>query len=182
MRGRSWSTGRPAPRFRCPTSLLPIWPTGSPTASPTPRAASAATSRSSASPAGMCAAAIASSAGRAPIPKPSRTDEDESGAAVIPALSSEPRAAAVSPARATMPAISSTFRLAPPTSAPSMSGSARNSSIAAARDAAAVEDRHAARRRWARRPRPAFGRMRCAMADASLPRAVRPVPIAQTGS
>ena len=34
MRGRSWSTGRPAPRLRWPTSLLPIWPTGRPTASP----------------------------------------------------------------------------------------------------------------------------------------------------
>ena len=42
-----------------------------------------------------------------------------------------PRAAAVSAARATMPAISSTFRLAPPTSAPSMAGSARNSPMAA---------------------------------------------------
>ena len=28
MRGRSWSTGRPAPRLRWPTSLLPIWPGG----------------------------------------------------------------------------------------------------------------------------------------------------------
>ena len=37
------------------------------------------------------------------------------------------RAAAVVAARATMPAISSTLRLAPPTSAPSMAGSARNS-------------------------------------------------------
>ena len=26
IRGRSWRTGRPAPRFRCPTSELPIWP------------------------------------------------------------------------------------------------------------------------------------------------------------
>ena len=41
------------------------------------------------------------------------------------------RARAVRPARATMPAISSTFRLAPPTSAPSMPGSARNSPMAA---------------------------------------------------
>ena len=31
--GRSWSTGRPAPRFRWPTSELPIWPAGRPTAS-----------------------------------------------------------------------------------------------------------------------------------------------------
>ena len=39
------------------------------------------------------------------------------------------RAAAVKPARATMPDISSTFRLAPPTSAPSIDASARNSSM-----------------------------------------------------
>ena len=32
IRGRSWSTGRPAPRFRWPTSELPIWPGGRPTA------------------------------------------------------------------------------------------------------------------------------------------------------
>jgi hypothetical protein len=34
MRGRSCSTRKPAPRLRWPTSLLPIWPGGSPTASP----------------------------------------------------------------------------------------------------------------------------------------------------
>src|SRR3989442_1795201 len=34
MRTRSCGTPRPAPRFRCPTSLLPICPSGSPTASP----------------------------------------------------------------------------------------------------------------------------------------------------
>ena len=34
MRGRSWSTRNPAPRLRCPTSLLPICPAGRPTASP----------------------------------------------------------------------------------------------------------------------------------------------------
>ena len=33
MRTRSCGTTRPAPRLRWPTSLLPIWPTGSPTAS-----------------------------------------------------------------------------------------------------------------------------------------------------
>jgi len=41
------------------------------------------------------------------------------------------RARAVSAARATIPAISSTFRLAPPTRAPSRDGSARNSAMAA---------------------------------------------------
>ena len=34
MRTRSCFTTRPAPRLRWPTSLLPIWPPGSPTASP----------------------------------------------------------------------------------------------------------------------------------------------------
>src|SRR5260370_1303111 len=34
MRTMSWGTTRPAPRFRCPTSLLPICPSGSPTGSP----------------------------------------------------------------------------------------------------------------------------------------------------
>src|SRR5256885_4940569 len=34
MRTVSCGTTRPAPRFRCPTSLLPICPSGSPTASP----------------------------------------------------------------------------------------------------------------------------------------------------
>ncbi len=33
-RSRSWGTIRPAPRFRCPTSELPISPAGRPTASP----------------------------------------------------------------------------------------------------------------------------------------------------
>src|SRR5687768_17295523 len=42
-----------------------------------------------------------------------------------------PRARAVMPARATMPAISSGLSDAPPTSAPSMVGSARNSPILA---------------------------------------------------
>src|SRR5438309_5064182 len=34
IRTISCGTTRPAPRFKCPTSLLPIWPSGSPTASP----------------------------------------------------------------------------------------------------------------------------------------------------
>src|SRR3954469_3693371 len=34
IRTISWGTTRPAPRFRCPTSLLPICPSGNPTASP----------------------------------------------------------------------------------------------------------------------------------------------------
>ncbi len=34
MRTSSWSMIRPAPMVRCPTSLLPIWPSGRPTAGP----------------------------------------------------------------------------------------------------------------------------------------------------
>ena len=34
MRSRSCFTTAPAPRLRCPTSELPIWPSGSPTAGP----------------------------------------------------------------------------------------------------------------------------------------------------
>ena len=34
IRSRSCFTTAPAPRFRCPTSELPIWPSGSPTAGP----------------------------------------------------------------------------------------------------------------------------------------------------
>ena len=46
---------------------------------------------------------------------------------------------------ATMPAISSTFRLAPPTSAPSMPGSAEELSDGSAGHAAAVQDGHGGR-------------------------------------
>ena len=81
--------------------------------------------------------------GRGPIPNPSRTTRtsgrgpccaavDASGP---PAGRGVTRAAAacpaVSPARATIPAISSALRDAPPTSAPSMAGSARNSPMVA---------------------------------------------------
>ena len=34
IRSKSWYTTRPAPMFKCPTSLFPIWPSGSPTCSP----------------------------------------------------------------------------------------------------------------------------------------------------
>ena len=34
MRVSSWNTTRPAPMFKCPTSELPICPSGRPTASP----------------------------------------------------------------------------------------------------------------------------------------------------
>ena len=53
------------------------------------------------------------------------------GPALAPGHAAAPRAAAVSPARATIPAISSALSEAPPTSAPSIEGSARNSSMLA---------------------------------------------------
>src|SRR5215204_3168665 len=51
--------------------------------------------------------------------------------AVVRGHAAAPRAAAVRPARATIPAISSAFRDAPPTSAPSIAGSERNSAMLA---------------------------------------------------
>ena len=73
IRGRSWRTGRPAPRLRWPTSELPIWPGGRPTASSDARRTACGHSRRRARQVGIGAAAIASVAGSPPIPKPSRT-------------------------------------------------------------------------------------------------------------
>ena len=74
IRGRSWSTGRPAPRLRWPTSELPIWPGGRPTASSeAPQDARAASRASRPRQVGIGAAAMASPAGSRPIPNPSRT-------------------------------------------------------------------------------------------------------------
>ena len=73
MRGRSWSTGRPAPRFRCPTSELPIWPGGSPTASSDARSTLCGHVASNPRHVGMGAAAIASPGPPSPIPNPSST-------------------------------------------------------------------------------------------------------------
>ena len=73
IRGRSWSTGRPAPRFRWPTSELPIWPGGSPTASSDARSTLWGHVASSPRHVGMGAAAIASSGPPSPIPNPSST-------------------------------------------------------------------------------------------------------------
>ena len=113
-------------------------------------------------------------------------EDDRSGSArSVPRLDARsraaPRAAAVSPARATIPAISSGFSEAPPTSAPSIAGSARNSAMFAdvtlppyrtGTSAAAAASRAC----------PATVRIASAIADASAPLAFRPVPIAQTGS
>ena len=72
MRGRSWSTGRPAPRFRCPTSELPIWPSGRPTSRPDAPSVACGQASSNARQRGILAAATASPSGRRPMPNPSR--------------------------------------------------------------------------------------------------------------
>ena len=63
-------------------------------------------------------------------PEPIEDDEDDRAGSLAGHVAVL-RAAAVSPARATMPAISSGLRDAPPTSAPSIAGSARNSAMLA---------------------------------------------------
>ena len=59
MRTRSCITTRPAPRFRCPTSLLPIWPSGNPTARPEAVSSVRGELAQSASQCGVFASAIA---------------------------------------------------------------------------------------------------------------------------
>ena len=66
MRGRSCSTGRPAPMLRWPTSLLPICPSGRPTARAEASSRELGHSSSSARQRGISAAAMASAAGSGP--------------------------------------------------------------------------------------------------------------------
>ena len=112
------------------------------------------------------------------------------------------------PARATMPAISSGLSDAPPTRAPSIDGSARNSSMLAGGDAPAVEDRHVrgaaghaepgeraagsrrpsprhphrARSGPSRSPRPARRRSSATEGRSSVPRSARSAPSRQPSS
>ena len=126
--------GRPAPRFRWPTSELPIWPGGRPTASseaPQDRVRPVAQQ-----PAPDRHPGRGDRIGGRVAADPEAVEHDQDDrarpggrrdASGHPAI---PRAAAVTPARATIPAISSGLSDAPPTSAPSIDGSAMNSSIA----------------------------------------------------
>ena len=85
------------------------------------------------------------------------------------------------PARATMPAISSGLSEAPPTSAPSIDGSARNSPMLA--DVTLPPYRIGTPFASSGQPRAArLARIAAAIADASAPVALRPVPMAHTGS
>ena len=73
IRWRSGSTGRPAPRLRWPTSELPIWPGGRPTASSEAPRTACGHAASRPRQVGILAAAIASADGSRPIPNPSST-------------------------------------------------------------------------------------------------------------
>ena len=131
IRGRSCSTGRPAPRFRWPTSELPIWPGGSPTASSDARRIECGQSRRSAAPDRH--RRRGDRVRRRVVADPEAIQDDEDDRSRTPRWrrrhADPARADAVRPARATMPAISSGLSEAPPTRAPSIDGSAMNSSI-----------------------------------------------------
>ena len=185
IRGRSWRTGRPAPRFRWPTSELPIWPAGRPTASSEARSMACGQSRQQAAPGRHPRGRDRVGRRVAADPEPVEDDEDDRTRPVRRrrrrVTRRAPRAAAVRPARATMPAISSGLSEAPPTSAPSIAGSARNSPMLA--EVTLPPYRIGTSATVASQPRPAStSRMASAIAAASRPLAFRPVPIAQTGS
>ncbi len=71
MRGRSWNTTRPAPMLVCPTSELPIWPSGRPTSSPEADRRQPGFSAKILSRFGVRAAAMALPARSSHTPKPS---------------------------------------------------------------------------------------------------------------
>ncbi len=122
--------GGPAPRFRWPTSELPIWPGGSPTSPSDAPSTRVRPALEQAAP-GRHRARRRSRRRRGRGRSRSRRGRrGRSGRGRRPAGLGHPalpRARAVIPARATMPAISSGLSEAPPTSAPSIAGSARNS-------------------------------------------------------
>src|SRR5262245_20252202 len=72
MRRRSCGTTRPAPRFKCPTSELPINPAESPTDSPEASSSVDGYSRSHRSNTGVRASAIALPADGGATPQPSQ--------------------------------------------------------------------------------------------------------------
>ena len=80
MRIRSWRTTEPAPRFRWPTSLLPIWPSGSPTARPHAVSVVCGYPDHSSSKTGVCARDTALPGPGSASPQPSRTIRQARGA------------------------------------------------------------------------------------------------------
>ena len=81
IRGRSWRTRNPAPRLRCPTSLLPICPAGRPTASPDASSLLCGHSASSRFQFHIGAASSALRDGSSFMPEPVEHDEDDGHAA-----------------------------------------------------------------------------------------------------
>ena len=116
IRARSCGTIAPAPRLRWPTSELPICPSGRPTASPFAVSVVCGCSSHSRSNTGVSASAIALPGPSGASPQPSSTTRQTDGTLMRPAPRSR-RSRRSSPGS----------RLAPPTSAPSTSGSASSS-------------------------------------------------------
>ena len=140
---------------------------------------------------GIRAAAIASRGGIVPDAEAVEDDQDDRSRPAHappgrPRRSPSRGAArppAVSPARATMPAISSTFRRRHRRARRRSSGSARNSPMCRGRDAAAVQDRQVVGGRCASPARARHVPDRVGHGRRVAARcAFRPVPIAQTGS
>ena len=121
MRTRSCFTTVPAPRFRCPTSELPIWPSGRPTARPQ-------------------AVELRVRIGRPQLVEHGRVGQRDGVSRVRAARAPSrpaPRARRRAPRLTTAPRTRSPrtprgSRLAPPTSAPSTSGRASSSAAFAA--------------------------------------------------
>ena len=119
MRVRSCLTTAPAPRLRWPTSELPIWPSGRPTARPQAVRVVCGYGAQSSSKTGVSASSTALPGPGSARPQPSSTTRQTRGRRL------RGRAEAHWPAAATICAKPSGSRLAPPTSAPSTSGWAR---------------------------------------------------------
>ena len=79
MRVRSWRTTAPAPRFRWPTSELPIWPSGSPTARPQAVSCVCGCSAQSRSKTGVSASSTALPGPGGARPQPSRMTRQTRG-------------------------------------------------------------------------------------------------------
>ena len=174
IRGRSCSTGRPAPRFRWPTSGLPICPGGRPTASSDARSSAWGQRASSPRHTAIGAAAIASAARSRPTPKPSSTTRTMGRGRGRSVTRRESRrgAFAVSAAQATMPAISSGLVSTADERAVDRQFGKELADVRRC-DAAAIEDREGI----SRSPQPGVRstpRMALAIADASAPLAFGP--------
>ena len=113
-------TTAPAPRFMCPTSELPIWPSGRPTARPHAISCACGYVDHNSSNTGVSASEIALPGPSGAIPQPSRTTRTHSVAGSRRRTGRNRHQARV--AASTIAANDSGSSEAPPTSAPSTSG------------------------------------------------------------